>query len=55
MDADNRLCGVPTGVRLDAEALRDSLLYVAGNLDLTVGGPRSGSPTAIIAGRSTVS
>ena len=24
---------------MDAESLRDSLLYVAGNLDLTVGGP----------------
>ncbi len=29
---------VRTSRRLDAEALRDSLLYVAGNLDLTAGG-----------------
>jgi hypothetical protein len=38
-DADNRLVWRANWRRLDAESLRDSLLYVAGNLDLTVGGP----------------
>jgi hypothetical protein len=39
VDADNRLVWRANWRRLDAESLRDSLLYVAGNLDLTVGGP----------------
>jgi hypothetical protein len=39
VDADNRLVWRANWRRLDAESLRDSLLHVAGNLDLTVGGP----------------
>jgi hypothetical protein len=39
VDADNRLVWRANWRRLDAESLRDSLLYVAGNLDLTMGGP----------------
>ena len=37
-DADNRLLWRARRRRLDAEALRDSMLYVSGNLDLTPGG-----------------
>jgi mono/diheme cytochrome c family protein len=39
VDADNRLVWRANWRRLDAESLRDSLLFVAGNLDLTMGGP----------------
>ncbi len=38
-DPDNRLLWRANRTRLDAEALRDSLLTVAGNLDPAVGGP----------------
>jgi hypothetical protein len=38
-DPDNRLLWRANRRRLDAEALRDSLLHVAGNLDLEVAGP----------------
>lgn len=38
-DLENRLWGRANARRLDAEAIRDSLLYVAGRLDLKVGGP----------------
>lgn len=38
-DSDNRLLWRANRRRLDVEALRDSLLYVSGNLDMTVGGP----------------
>jgi hypothetical protein len=38
-DPDNRLLGRMNRRRLDAEALRDSLLAVAGQLDRTTGGP----------------
>ncbi|MEX2260945.1 MAG: PSD1 and planctomycete cytochrome C domain-containing protein [Bryobacteraceae bacterium] len=38
-DPENRLVWRATSRRLDAEALRDALLFVAGNLDTTVGGP----------------
>lgn len=38
-DPDNRLLWRANRRRLDAEALRDSLLYVTGNLDLALGGP----------------
>jgi hypothetical protein len=38
-DPENRLFWRANWQRLDAEALRDSLLFVAGNLDLTAGGP----------------
>ena len=39
MDADNRLLWRMNRTRLDAEAVRDSILAVAGKLDLTEGGP----------------
>lgn len=39
VDADNRLLWRMNRTRLDAEAVRDSLLAVAGKLDLTMGGP----------------
>ncbi|HWB97855.1 MAG TPA: DUF1553 domain-containing protein, partial [Bryobacteraceae bacterium] len=38
-DPDNRLLWRANRRRLDVEALRDELLFVAGKLDLTVGGP----------------
>jgi mono/diheme cytochrome c family protein len=38
-DPDNHLCWRAPWQRLDAETLRDSLLFVSGNLDQTVGGP----------------
>jgi len=38
-DPDNRLLWRANRRRLEVEALRDSLLYVSGNLDMTVGGP----------------
>jgi len=39
LDPDNRLLWRANRTRLDVEALRDSLLFVAGKLDLTQGGP----------------
>ena len=39
VDPDNRLNWRANWLRMDAETLRDSLLYVAGNLDLQMGGP----------------
>ena len=39
VDADNRLLWRMNRSRLDAESLHDSILYVAGRLDLTEGGP----------------
>ena len=39
IDSDNRLLARAHRRRLDAEALRDTLLFVAGRLDQTVGGP----------------
>ena len=38
-DADNRLYWRANRRRLDAEALRDSILYVAGSLEESIGGP----------------
>src|SRR6185295_16123335 len=38
IDPDNRLLWRANRRKLDAEALRDSLLLVSGNLDLTAGG-----------------
>jgi hypothetical protein len=38
-DPDNRLLWRFNRRRLDAESIRDSLLYVSGKLDLTTGGP----------------
>ena len=39
IDGDNRLLARAHRRRLDVEALRDTLLFVAGRLDQTVGGP----------------
>jgi hypothetical protein len=39
VDPDNRLLWRANWLRMDAETLRDSLLFVAGNLDLQMGGP----------------
>ena len=39
VDSDNRLWWRAQRRRLDVEALRDSLLFVSGNLDLSLGGP----------------
>ncbi len=39
IDPENRLLWRANMQRLDAEALRDSLLHVSGELDLTAGGP----------------
>lgn len=39
VDVDNRLLWRQTPRRLEAEAIRDSVLAVAGTLDLTMGGP----------------
>jgi hypothetical protein len=39
VDPENRLLGRMSRRRLDAEAIRDSLLFVAGRLDTTPGGP----------------
>jgi len=39
IDADNRLLWRFSSRRLEAEALRDSILFVSGQLDLRVGGP----------------
>jgi mono/diheme cytochrome c family protein len=39
VDADNRMLWRANWQRMDAETLRDSLLFVAGNLDLQAGGP----------------
>jgi hypothetical protein len=39
IDPENRLLWRTNMQRLDAEALRDSLLFVTGELDLTAGGP----------------
>ena len=41
VDSDNRLFWRANRRRLDVEALRDSLLFVAGNLDERLGGPSS--------------
>ncbi|MBM3847138.1 MAG: DUF1553 domain-containing protein [Verrucomicrobia bacterium] len=38
IDPDNRLLWRASARRLDAEAIRDSMLFVSGKLDLTVGG-----------------
>jgi len=39
VDPDNRLIWRANWQRMDAETLRDSMLFVAGNLDLEAGGP----------------
>ena len=39
VDPDNRLYWRANRRRLDAEAIRDTLLFVSGNLDPTLGGP----------------
>ena len=39
LDADNRYLWRMNRTRLDAESIRDALLFVSGKLDLTMGGP----------------
>jgi hypothetical protein len=39
IDADNRFLWRMNRTRLDAEVIRDAMLFVAGNLDSTMGGP----------------
>jgi hypothetical protein len=53
-DADNRLLARMNRQRLDFEALRDSLLAVAGRLDLTMGGQPVELTTAPFPTRRTV-
>jgi hypothetical protein len=43
-DPDNRLFGRMNRRRLDAESIRDSLLFAANRLDLSVGGPSTRDP-----------
>ncbi len=43
-DPENRLLSRRTPLRLEAEAIRDSLLDVSGNLDRTMGGPHPFPP-----------
>jgi mono/diheme cytochrome c family protein len=52
VDPDNRLLWRANRRRLDAEVLRDSLLLVSGNLDLTVGGPPAWMTPNHAAGRT---
>jgi cytochrome c553 len=44
LDADNRLLWRHDRRRLDAEAIRDAMLLLSGNLDRTVGGPHPFPP-----------
>jgi hypothetical protein len=39
VDGDNRLLWRMNRTRLDAESIRDAMLFVSGKLDLTMGGP----------------
>jgi hypothetical protein len=39
LDADNRLLWRQNRTRLDAECIRDAMLFVSGRLDFTMGGP----------------
>jgi mono/diheme cytochrome c family protein len=43
-DPENRLLGRRTPLRLEAEAIRDTLLCLSGNLDRTMGGPHPFPP-----------
>jgi len=54
IDPANRLCWKMNRRRLDFETLRDALLSVSGQLDLTVGGKPAGLPTAIANKRRTL-
>ena len=47
IDPENRLLWKTNRRRLDAEALRDTMLFVAGKLDLTAGGPTIKKGTAV--------
>jgi hypothetical protein len=47
VDPENRLLWKANRRRLDAEAIRDTMLFVSGQLDLTVGGPTIKKGTAI--------
>jgi hypothetical protein len=53
-DPENRLLGRMNRERLDFEAMRDSLLFVAGRLDTTVGGPGVEITTTPFTTRRTV-
>jgi hypothetical protein len=53
-DPDNRLVGRMNRQRLDFEAMRDSLLFVAGRLDTTMGGPPVEITTRPFSARRTV-
>jgi hypothetical protein len=48
MDADNRLLWRKTRRRLEAEAVRDTMLAVAGELNLAAGGPGFGDCTEVL-------
>ena len=54
IDADNRLLAQANRRRLDFEALRDSLLFVSGNLDLAMGGKPVDITTAPYSKRRTI-
>lgn len=54
VDADNRLLARANRRRLEFEAMRDSLLFVAGNLDSKMGGKAVDITTAPYAKRRTV-
>ncbi|QDS91565.1 Planctomycete cytochrome C [Roseimaritima multifibrata] len=47
IDPDNQWCSRMNRRRLDFETMRDSLLSIRGDLDLTVGGPSAGDALAI--------
>jgi len=46
LDPDNRLLSHARRRRLDAEQIRDAILWASGNLDATVGGPNLGAAGA---------
>ncbi len=54
IDPENRLLWKMPRQRLDFEATRDSLLFVAGKLDRAVGGPSVTTPLATTANRRTL-
>jgi mono/diheme cytochrome c family protein len=53
-DPENRLLGHMNRRRLDFEAMRDSLLFASGKLDLTVGGPAVEITEPPFPGRRTI-
>jgi hypothetical protein len=54
IDPDNRYLWRTTPRRIEAEAIRDSVLYVAGSLDLTQGGPELDHAKGLSAPRRSV-